>query len=270
MARRKPEEAEPGAPGWIVSFADMMSLLLTFFILLLSFSTMEESRVKEALTSLKGALGVLPKSMSPIKEPNVKPPAPLKPTKVETEISRLKEKMNNKGLDQQVRVKATDRGVLNIKLPESVLFRSGSAELLPSAYPVLKDVADLLEFHLDAHESDIRVEGHTDDVPISNIRRSVFASNWELSAARAISVMRHLTNVESLPEEYFSVAGFADNEPLQLPVNLEENRRTNRRVEITAIPQKAFAEAEKDTELGPGGVKRMVPSDADVEWEEPL
>ena len=77
-------------------------------------------------------------------------------------------------------------------------------------------------------------------------------------------------NLPALPEDHFSVAGFAANKPLKTPVNLPENRRINRRVEIVAIPTKNVEGAEEEGSIGPGGVKLLVPGDANVEWPEPM
>jgi chemotaxis protein MotB len=257
MARRKKSGEEEGQAPWLITYADLMSLLLTFFVLLLSFSTLEERKVKEALSSLKGALGVLPRSIQPMARPEPKPPTIQKPTReeqVKTKVGKFRRQLRSKGLERQIQAGQRDRGILNITLPASVLFRSGSAQLLESAYEVLRqDVAELLRFHMEEYDSGIRIEGHTDDVPIvpgSQVAER-FPTNWELSTARALSVMRFLTEQANLSEDAFSVAGYGPNKPLRRPANLEENRRLNRRVEIIAIPKKHVPEAPEDRSVGP-------------------
>ena len=253
--RKKVEEHEPGAPGWMVTYGDMMSLLLTFFVLLLSFATLEERKVKEAISSLKGALGVLPQSRSQQAVPDPLPPRIVKPVRneaVEKEIKKLRRELRSQGLERQVQVGEREEGILNIRLSSSLLFRSGSAEILPSAYPVLEDVSELLREHMAHYDSDVRVEGHTDDVPISPTLAQVFPTNWELSVARSLSIMRFLTERTSLPANHFGVAGYGPHKPLRRPIDLEENRRYNRRVEIIAIPKQNVENTPEDYALTPG------------------
>jgi len=238
--RKKTDERPPGAPGWMVTYGDLMSLLLTFFVLLLSFATLEERKVKEAISSLKGALGVLPQSRAERTRPDPRPVTIVKPARTEEikeKVKKLRKELRNRGMESQVRVGQRDKGILNITLSSSLLFRSGSAELLESAYPALEEVADLLRLHMEDYDSDVRVEGHTDDVPISERLAQIFPSNWELSTARAMSVMRFLTAYK----------------PLRRPVSLEENRKHNRRVEIVAIPTRNVSTVPDDGSVGISG-----------------
>ncbi len=261
MAKRKKiEEPEPGAPGWMVTYGDMMSLLLTFFVLLLSFATLEERKVKEAISSLKGALGVLPQSRAQRARPDPRPVTIVKPVRqdeIKEKVRKLRKELRSRGVEKHVQVGEREKGILNIRLSSSLLFRSGSAELLESAYPVLEEVADLLREHLEDFGSNVRVEGHTDDVPISPRLTSVFPTNWELSVARALSVMRFLTDRTALPADHFGVAGYGPYKPIKRPVSLEENRKHNRRVEIVAIPTRNVETVPEDYSSGPSGAEHQ-------------
>lgn len=119
---------------------------------------------------------------------------------------------------------------LRIRLPETILFASGSAELQEEGKQVVATVAEVLRgfSHL------VRIEGYTDDVPIG---RSPYRSNWELSAARAIAVMREMVEVHELPATRFTVGGWGEHKPLVDNSN-EENRARNRRVEIMILAEK--------------------------------
>lgn len=119
---------------------------------------------------------------------------------------------------------------LRIRLPETILFRSGSADLQEKGKEVVATVAGVLQQypHL------VRIEGYTDDVPIG---RSAYKSNWELSSARAIAVMREMVDVHELPAPRFTVAGWGEHKPLVDNSN-EENRARNRRVEIMILADK--------------------------------
>jgi len=271
---RKKGEGQEGPAAWIVTFADLMSLLLTFFVLLLSFSTMEEKKVKEALSSLRGALGVLPKSDQPISRPvpRLSMPKPVRKEQTKAKIGKLRQEIRSKGLEKQVNVSEKDRGIVNIRLPASLLFRSGSADLLESSYPILQEVAELLDHYVEFYDPDFRIEGHTDDVPISVELQSVFPSNWELSTARALSCMWFFTRQADLDEQRFGVAGFGSNKPLYRPLELPGNRRRNRRVEIVVIPKKNIEEAES-SDSSPGGQgmdHQLMPSDDVPGFPEPM
>lgn len=271
MAKRKKTEEQENTQGWLTTYGDLMSLLLTFFVLLLSFSTIEDRKVQEALLSLKGALGVLPKHKTVISVdlPKVKPP-PVKQMEESREILKeLQRQIENQGIDRQVRVGQREKGEIVIRLDSNLLFRSGSAELLPSAATVLEPIADWLEFYLDEYNADIRIEGHTDDQPIRSANlRERYPTNWELSTARAGSVMRFLRDNEDLPEDRFGIAGYAHFKPLRVPVDLPENRRANRRVEIVVIPKMNLADLpDEDTESTGVSPQKPLPDD---DWPEPF
>lgn len=123
----------------------------------------------------------------------------------------------------------TEEG-LRIRLPEKILFASGSADLQEQGKEVVGTVARVLQ----RYEYKVRIEGYTDDVPIS---RSAYKSNWELSSARAIAVMREMVDAYSLPASRFTVAGLGEYRPLVDNSN-EENRARNRRVEVIILAEK--------------------------------
>lgn len=123
----------------------------------------------------------------------------------------------------------TEEG-LRIRLPETILFTSGSADLQAQGKQVIGTVAGVLK----RFEHKVRIEGYTDDVPIS---RSSYKSNWELSSARAISVMREMVDVHALPASRFTVAGLGEYKPLVDNSNAE-NRAKNRRVEVVILGDK--------------------------------
>ncbi|MGF9823811.1 OmpA family protein [Brevibacillus agri] len=119
---------------------------------------------------------------------------------------------------------------MRIRLPEKILFASGSADLQEQGKEVVGTVARVLQ----RYEYKVRIEGYTDDVPIS---RSAYKSNWELSSARAIAVMREMVDAYSLPASRFTVAGLGEYRPLVDNSN-EENRARNRRVEVIILAEK--------------------------------
>ncbi|HJL15028.1 MAG TPA: flagellar motor protein MotB [Sandaracinaceae bacterium LLY-WYZ-13_1] len=227
------EEVEEGAPAWMATFSDMATLLLTFFVLLLSFANMDIVQFRTMMGSVREAFGVqhespgdfqaradTPISVAPGGSPSNPSVLPNAPT-----MARLREELNERGLETVVEVEATERGVA-LRIRDAVLFGSGSADLLPEARPLLAQIAELsTEF-----TRELSIEGHTDDRPISTVR---FPSNWELSAARATAVLRFLSETGEAPES-MSIAGYADTRPVADNDSVE-GRARNRRVEFVFV-----------------------------------
>jgi len=221
----EPEDDAPTAPGWMTTYGDMMTLLMTFFILIMSFATIEVEKFKAAMGSLKGAFGVLgdreevhtqyswfsPYHVSMPRQSLLK------------EIQALKDIVKENELEEQVEIVATEGEVL-IRIRDKVLFESGSAQLKPEILPVLSKLIR----GISRLGEEIKVVGHTDDLPI---RTREFPSNWELSMARALSVVKYGVIVMKLDPSRFSAAGYSQYRPL-VPNDSPENRARNRRVEI--------------------------------------
>jgi chemotaxis protein MotB len=225
----------------VVTYGDMMSLLLTFFVLLLSFSTLDNRKIKEVLGSLRGALGVLYRGEEPMSRRTLNmnedfmPQSSARRYRTEEAARKVQNTIKRNGLDRKVGVRTTNEGIV-LTLNESVLFEAGSAEIDPSADKVLNSVADLLR----GFESHVRIEGHTDNVPIPEKFRDRFPTNWELSTARALAVLHELVDKREIPADRLSVAGYADTRPVNSNY-FAVGRRQNRRVDIVLL-------AEQDSE----------------------
>ena len=229
-------------PAWVVTFADMMALLLTFFIMLLSFSTMDTQKYKAVVKSMEEAFGpgtgkdlqgllgekphltggdtsdINPESLKGInKEVQDNKKSTLTPIQ---KAKTLLEKEFNQGT---VQIEMTNDGLL-IRFPERVSFPSGSATLSPAFSPVIKKLKQtLMEI-----PGKIIISGHSDDQPINTFR---YRSNWELSTARAVSVLEAIIADGDINENRFVVEGYADTHPLKDNHSIQ-NRAENRRVEI--------------------------------------
>jgi chemotaxis protein MotB len=227
MPRRVIEAEEPkqeGAPPWVVTFGDMMSLLLTFFILLLSFSEVDAVKYRALSESLREAFGIH-RGQTVFDNPR------------ETEKQETKKGTSGELFDSLKSIipqsfpgampNQRDGESTVVRVPGTLLFESGKAELKPEMLPNLRKIADLLK---SKPKVVLQVEGHTDDVPINTVR---FASNWELSASRAIAVIRFFME-EGIPAERLGAAGYADSRPL-VPNDGPENREVNRRVEFRFV-----------------------------------
>jgi len=251
MAKKhKCPECKKGAPAWMVTYGDLMSLLLTFFVLIVSFSSIQEVEFAKAMGSLKGALGSLNLPKTKLKLLRRDEPRPLsnffrfvrkaeitsrteqklrydvKVYKNKTELLDFVEEITNyaqkMGISDRVTTDFTEEGFI-LSINSEFLFESGGADIKVDAYPFLRKVAALLK----NINYGIQVEGHTDNRPISNEK---FPSNWELSAGRAISVVKMLIRMGISPER-MSAVGYGEYHP-KYSNETEEGRKRNRRVEI--------------------------------------
>lgn len=223
------DEKPDGAPAWVVTFADLMSLLLTFFVLLLSFSSTQTAKFQAIAGAMKNALGLrseLDLSDRPerreliesLDNQRAQKDQPI-PGGLERELQQLLAQLGGSG-----RATAALKGdgiILNIS--GDLMFSSGSAVLSLEAVQILDSIADYILQSTRA----VDVIGHTDDVPIAT---APFPSNWELSAARAGSAVRYLTERGVEPDRLRAI-GRANTRPLE-PNTSEAKRSINRRVEF--------------------------------------
>ncbi len=278
-----------GLPEWLATFADLMSLLMCFFVLLLSFAEMDALKYKQVAGAMKNAFGVqrdimateIPKGTSVI----AKKYSPGKPTEITPlELMRENSTDNNKvNLDfsdsdqktdssedgsqigagtaeaiaaanaekmakeeaEELRVElasAIGDGLLEvesfsdrvlIRIREKGSFSSGKAKIRKDFEPTLKLIADVLN----SRDGHFVISGHTDDIPIETKQ---FRSNWDLSAARAASVVLNFIQKGDVDPERMEIRAFSDNEPL-VPNDSRENRAQNRRVEISVLHGNRYA-----------------------------
>lgn len=245
MARRKRyEEESENHERWLVSYADFITLLFAFFVVMYALSSVNEGKYKILSNSLFNAFtGV---SDGPVPKVNLQPSAPAVPRPVPqnsaaqrrdaealrrerlelTDVARDIKKVLAPLVKQgKVRVTQTKRGV-SVEINASVLFAPGDANLTDETDEALRAIAAVLKN--DVH--DIQVEGHTDSVPIRN---ALFPSNWELSAVRASSVVR-LFIESGIAETRLTAIGHGPTLPVDSNAT-PEGRMRNRRVEITVL-----------------------------------
>ncbi len=225
MARKKSEDVEEGAPQWVLTYGDMMSLLLTFFILIVSFSSIQETKYEQAAGSLRTAFGGLPKmsGASRVLENLNKNQQKAMEEMIE-EVQEMKAAIAEKQMQEQIKVTLTEKGA-HIVIADPLLFDLGKADLKSQAKDALDIVAALIT---GSPNTEIIVEGHTDNWPIST---SEFPSNWELSAARALAVVKYFALRKGFDPARFAATGYGEYRPLK-PNDSPENRTKNRRVEI--------------------------------------
>lgn len=235
--RRRAAEPRRGAPGWMVTFSDLVTLILVFFILLFSMSQIDMIKFKAITESFREQVFDFYPSVIPLENPpsglDVDIPEKDKEQGMDEQktaeeslqnlLIEVQSFLTKNGLDDVIIANRTERGVVLV-LPEQVLFDPGEAILLGDSYEFLDKVGELLG----KIPNLVKVEGHTDDIPMSSYR---YPSNWELSAARSSSVIRYLSENHQLDSNRFIAVGYADTRPV-VSNSDTENRKKNRRVEI--------------------------------------
>jgi chemotaxis protein MotB len=227
MARKKFDEQTENHERWLISYADFITLLFAFFVVMYSISVVNEGKYKVFSTSLGDAFGGKNPAtyMSPGQvQPLIPLPTLLAKRRAES-LRREKELLRPLVKEGKVRVTQNSRGV-SVEINASVLFDPGEAKLTPESDAALRALAVLLKD--DPHA--VQVEGHTDIMPISN---ALFPSNWELSAVRASSVVRLFIDSGVDPGR-LTVVGHAANIPVA-PNTTAEGRARNRRVAVTIL-----------------------------------
>lgn len=279
MAAEEEVKCPPGAPGWLATFADLMSLLLTFFVLLLSSADMNAKKFKIMAQSMYDALSGVNLIGTPKAETMFSiDPRAIKSGKKDGKADQqmevndsLKKKIIEQSMQQfnamsqqvsqelnefqktgMLTVETSGNKIL-VRYPAEATFAPGSEEVSKSILASLQRVAQIIKKY-GAH---VIVAGHTDDIPINTMR---FRSNWDLSAARAVSVAHEILKFGELPSSVVEVVGYADSRPL-VANTTPENRSANRRVELTITTVGKASEIqgaiENDGALGPGETESL-------------
>ncbi|MBU2570652.1 MAG: flagellar motor protein MotB [Gammaproteobacteria bacterium] len=268
MADECPKCPPVGAPAWLATFADLMSLLMCFFVLLLSFATMDTIKFKKMADSMINAFGVqkdvpaydIPMGTSIIAQhfsPAPTEPTPLEEVKQTTmqdspnleaakkqlmeltqaEIEEQAEKIRE-DLKEEIKMGLvsveTENLKIIIRISEKGSFPSGSAVLNTGFEPVLTKITA----SVNESPGKVLVSGHSDDRPI---RTQMYRSNWELSASRAVTVSHFMLDQPRTEPSRFVIQGYADTRPL-VPNDSPANRALNRRVEIVIVQVEPGAE----------------------------
>jgi len=204
------EEAE----GWLITYGDMMTLLMTFFVLLFSMSSINPVKLEQFSDSVGKALGQKKKTET------------FSLAEIYKEVIQV---IEEERLKDQIEVETSPRGVA-IKIPSEISFASGRADMNPGIFAILNKFERMIRQSV----FPIAIEGHTDNVPI---RSEIFPSNWELSSARSAQVVKYYI-ARGLPPDRFQAIGYADTRPRAIGRTIEEANNSrekqaqNRRVEI--------------------------------------
>lgn len=225
MRRRRRVEASGGGT-WLTTYADMVTLLLAFFVLLFTFSEVDSGQFESIARSLQRGLGIFTGGTSVIgQDAAVVSPSEIGQRQLNEIYDRLAAYVESQSIPG-ISLESEERGV-TIRFADQVFFDLGKADLKPEATRILSAVAPTLR----DLPNPIRVEGHTDNLPIKNVE---FGSNWELSVRRATNVVRYLIEEQGFDPQKLSAAGYAEYRPLQ-PNDTVESRALNRRVDIVIM-----------------------------------
>jgi chemotaxis protein MotB len=198
--------------NWLITLSDLLSLLLVFFIIFFALSRVPGKKKETPLQQPTSPGISAPTS-------NFKPNNPL-----ETIQKDMRATVTGLGLDDQVMIQSVEQEIL-ITMKDNVTFLTGEADILKGSYPILDTIAQLVKRY---PSFQVEIDGHTDDLPINSKR---FPSNWELSVARATSVLKYLILNQGLDPARFTIKGNGEQRPLSSNSTPEE-RAQNRRVEI--------------------------------------
>jgi chemotaxis protein MotB len=227
------DEQPPASSSWLTTFNDMITLLLVFFVLMFTMSSIDIQKMKNFCNELQSALGVLkPGSHTPVEV--VHPQMPLVATPSE-DAAGNKPLADNESVARILNALDSQSGIqahvykrsIKIALDERLLFQSGQAIVGPAGYPFLDQVVLLVK----ALKGRVRIEGHTDNVPPRSRR---YPSNWELSTARAVNVVKYFIDQGGVAPQVLSAVGYGDAKPIY-PNDAPAHRAANRRVEIIMI-----------------------------------
>ncbi|MCG8538987.1 MAG: OmpA family protein [Clostridia bacterium] len=217
--------------NWMITYSDMITIILCFFIIFFTFSAQEISALYTVKHSLTDEVNKLSnENMQLEQEKKSLSEALFHITNVESDLSTSNEDfisfLRNNELLEDVSISEKEKELI-IRFKDTVLFDIGSAEITENGYVILGKIGDKLKLI----DNNFIVEGFTDNLPINTER---FPSNWELSSARAISVVKFFINKKSIDENRISFSGWGERKPIASN-STEEGRAKNRRIEIRII-----------------------------------
>lgn len=249
MRRHHAAESHNNLERWLLTYADMITLLTAFFLMLYSMSVMSKGKFNLIAMSVRsgfngianGGPHILNGGGAHTTHPGVLPDG--QHQDYEEAMRSLNSYAAAQNLQGKVNVRTDERGVVISLLSDNMLFERGKATLSPKSDALLSRVAKILT----AAPNNVQIEGHTCDLPINT---PLFPSNWELSTGRAASVLRYFTQRSGLPGKRFTAAGYAETRPLA-PNTSETNRARNRRVDIILLKTEPQQRAEllRQTEI---------------------
>jgi chemotaxis protein MotB len=241
--KRRPRNGEDeahGNAGWLTTFNDLVTLLMVFFVLMYTMSAVDSKKMGDFQYALQSGLGILKEGKkAAISVNQSQPVADMSHIMTQAEgVTMQEESQSRQKLSHAVRklleanlgiqVAHSDQGT-RLAFEDQVLFDFGKDAINAEGFPFLDKIAQALK----NVPYSLRVEGHTDNVPIQTKR---FPSNWELSVARAVNVVKYFAEVSNIDPQRLSAVGYGESRPVA-PNNTPSNRAKNRRVEILLLTE---------------------------------
>lgn len=232
-SRRSLHDDQKSGGGWEIVYSGFVLILLCFFIMLSSFATIESAKIMRFVKSFIEALSVMPGGQK-LESGSTVLPASIDMVDATSDIGKIYKQLEQHaqelGLDQEVELSLTKEGLI-MRLSDHAVFDVGEALISHSALPLFNKIGAILRRASYA----VRIEGHTDNLPIKTAQ---YPSNWELSTARAVNVLRHFIETQDIPPQRLSAVGFGEYRPLASN-DSPQQRAKNRRVEIIFLHKKA-------------------------------
>ncbi len=229
MRKRRKEEKKDSS-NWLVTYSDLVTLLLSFFVLLFSFSEIDAQKFRSIMSSFQGGTGVLEGGTTLDEENDLEDKSGIDEDELEELRNIIEEYAESIGLADEISLDIEERGLV-IRFMDSIFFDPGRAEIKPKSKEILHSVASILK-KKEFQDKYIKIEGHTDTVPI--IYSTEYPTNWELSAIRATNVLRYLVEEEKIEGERISSSGYSYYRPI-VPNDTDANKAKNRRVDIVIL-----------------------------------
>lgn len=234
MQRRRKKADDINTNAWMDTYADTITLLLTFFILLYSFSSTDNEKLKLIASALRGEIAGTPMKVDgEIIDSDILELGVGSDNSYNLLVKKVTSVLNENGLNEVVKIREEDAGVI-LQLGNSILFDSENDELKVESLSVL----DVISTVISQIDNEIMIQGHADNQPMYTTE---FESGWDLSTARAISVVKYFVNTKGFDPSRFSATGHGQFKPL-VPNDTEENRSINRRVDILIVQQRETTE----------------------------
>jgi chemotaxis protein MotB len=255
-SRKKQQEEQENSERWLLTYCDLITLLLAFFVVMYSMSQVDAKKFGSMSIHLRsiltGQMGVLKDAPSIAGKAEFGNIAMVQAIDLQLFGETITRAVKNKGLQKKVAFAMDERGLV-VRVMDSALFELGKANLTPEAQSML----DQLVPHLLRVPNPVRVEGHTDNAPI---KTALYPSNWELSAARATSVVRYLVEKHDISPLRVSATGYGEFRPIASNDSVA-SRAKNRRIDLVILSAKNAMEE-------PSAVNIPEPKEADEEAEE--
>lgn len=218
------DSSDEDTPVWLTSYSDMMTDLLAIFVILFSFAMMFHASTAAAAKAREDQAAIV---SAPEVQQDDEQDVSLPPERFNNFYEELKSYITKNGLSDQLSVSKEGNDVVLLRMADSALFEPAQAEINPDSEQVLASVSTILTEYGDLIEM-VRIEGHTDNRPINNKQ---FSTNWELSTARAVNVLKRLLEISTLGSKKFSAVGYSEFYPIA-DNETETGRAQNRRVDF--------------------------------------